>query len=88
MDEPGTRAGERFGDVGPRVNMTAAAGFNDGQGGGIGGAALFVAGAETQAASDHRDAQGSLGLVVCRGQMGIADEGDYRRPVVEDFAVS
>lgn len=86
MDEPGTRAGERLGDVGPGVSMTAPAGFDDGQGGGIGGAALFVASAETQAASDHRDAQGSLGLIVRRGQMGIADEGDYCRPVVEDFA--
>ena len=86
MPEPGTRAGELFGDVGPGVNMTAPAGFNDGQGGGIGSAALFVAGAETQTASDHRDAQGSLGLVVRRGQLGIADKGDYRRPVVENFA--
>jgi len=35
MPEFGTRADERFGDVGPGVNMTAPAGFKDGQGGGV-----------------------------------------------------
>ncbi len=69
MDDPGTRACERFGDVGPGVNMPAPACFNDGQGS---GAALFAAGAETQAAGDHRDVQSSLGLVVRRGQLGIS----------------
>ena len=79
MHETGSRASECFGDIGPGIYMTTTAGLDDGQGGGIGGAALFVAGAETKTASDHRDAQGALGLIVRRGQMGIADEGDDKR---------
>jgi hypothetical protein len=62
--ESSAGTGERFGDVVPGIDMTATAGLDDGQGGGIGGAALLVAGAETQAAGDHGDAQGALGLIV------------------------
>ena len=32
--------------------------------------------------SRHRDAQGALGLIVRRGQVGIVDEGDDRRDLL------
>ena len=53
MGEAGTGAGQYIGDVGPGIDMTATACLNDGEGGGVGGAALFGACAEAEAAGDN-----------------------------------
>jgi hypothetical protein len=76
-------ASENGSDVGPGIDTAASAGFDDAQGGRVGRAALLGSCAETEAASDHRQAQGTLGIVVRGRQMGIAHEGDDRIPVVE-----
>src|SRR3954451_22253220 len=78
-------AGEHVGDVGPGVDTATSAGFDDAEFGGIGGAALFGARAEAEAAGDNGVPQGAFRLVVCRRQQRIADEGDDGGPVVEDF---
>src|SRR3954451_9568240 len=78
-------AGERVGDVGPGVDTATSAGFDDAEFGGIGGASLFGARAEAEAAGDDGVPQGAFCLVVCRRQQRIADEGDDGGPVVEDF---
>ena len=77
--------GERVGDVGPGVDTATSAGFDDAEFGGIGGASLFGARAEAEAAGDDGMPQGAFRLVVCRRQQRIADEGDDGGPVVEDF---
>src|SRR3954467_8576064 len=78
-------AGERVGDVGPGVDTATSAGFDDAEFGGIGGASLFGARAEAEAAGDDGVPQGAFCLVVCRRQQRIVDEGDDGGPVVEDF---
>ncbi len=83
MGEAGTGAGQCISDVGPGIDMTATARFDHGQGGGVGGAALFVACAETQSTGDDGDAQGSLGLVIGGREHGVGYEGDDGVPVVE-----
>ena len=79
-------AGERVGDVGPGVDTATSAGFDDAEFGGIGGASLFGARAEAEAAGDDGMPQGAFRLVVCRRQRRIADEGDDGGPVVENFS--
>ena len=65
--------------------MSAAAGFNNGQSGGVRGAAFLCACAEAEAAGDDGDSEGSFGLIIRSRQSGIGNECDDCRPVIEDF---
>src|SRR4051812_50157771 len=78
-------ASERVGDVGPGVDTATSAGFDDAEFSGIGGASLFGARAEAEAAGDDGMPQGAFRLVVCRRQQRIADEGDDGGPGGEGF---
>src|SRR4051794_41793183 len=78
-------ASERVGDVGPGVDTATSAGFDDAEFSGIGGASLFGARAEAEAAGDDGMPQGAFRLVVWRRQQRIADEGGDGGPGVEDF---
>ena len=82
-----TRAGtgEGVSDVGPWIEMSAATGFDNGKGSGVGGAAFLCPGAEAEPAGNDGDPERSLRFIIRGRQPGIGDEGDDRRPIVEDF---
>src|SRR3954468_4671663 len=64
---------------------TPSTSFDDGQGGGVGGAPFLGSRSEAEAPGNDGQAQGALGLVVGRRQGMVGDEGDDGAPVVEDF---
>ncbi len=82
MGQAFARPCQQVGDVAPRFDTAAAAGFKDAHGGGVGRRALLGAGAVGDPPGDDGVTQGALGFVVGGGQIRIGDEGGDCGPVV------
>src|ERR1019366_5031082 len=71
--------------VRPGLDAPPAAGVDDAETGGVEPASFTGPGSKADAACDHGVAKRPLGVVVCRRQVRVRDEGDDGAPVVEDF---